>query len=151
MQLIPEMTYRVRTTDPLDPTQGAPGGTVQYWRVSEAELTGDRINARLAAPGMDWMAMSADGYWRPDVRAAFRTDDGAVVLMHYTGLVEQTEAFKAAATTDRPTGWDDQYMRLALRFETGDPRYAWLTTALFVARGRLIGTGRIEYEVCRVG
>jgi hypothetical protein len=31
--------------------------------------------------GGDWMQMSPDGFWRPDVRAQFRTDDDAVVLM----------------------------------------------------------------------
>ena len=144
------LTYRVTTTGPLDTTEGSPWGARQYWEVSEATLSGDRISATLAMPGGDWMAVSDDGFWRPDVRAQFRTDDGAVLLMRYTGLVEQSEAFKQAATEDRETGWDDQYMRLAITFETGDERYAWLNESLFVARGRLLGTGRIEYAVYRV-
>ena len=148
--LTPEMTYRVRTSDPLEPTAGAPSGTRQYWRVTEATLRGARISAALTSPGMDWMAVGEDGFWRPDVRAAFLTDDAAVVFLHYTGLVEQSDAFKAAADEDRETGWDDQYMRLSMRFETGAPRYAWLTTSLFVARGRLLGTAHIEYDVYRV-
>jgi hypothetical protein len=75
---------------------------------------------------------------------------GETVLMHYTGLVEQTPAFKSAAEKNRETAWDDQYMRLALRFDTGAARYRWLTTSLFVAKGRLPGTGSIEYAVYRV-
>ena len=47
--------------------------------------------------------------------------------MHYTGLVEQTPVFKAAAEADRPTSWDDQYMRLMIRFDTGAPAYRWFT------------------------
>ena len=31
------------------------------------------------------------------------TVDGAVVLIRYTGLVEQTEWFKAAAESEQPT------------------------------------------------
>jgi hypothetical protein len=146
----PEMIYRVRTTHPLQPTLGSPFGTTQYWQVSEATLTGDRIKATLAATGGDWMAVSPDGFWRPDVRAQFLTDDGAAILMHYTGLVEQTDAFKAAADADRETDWPDQYMRLAIRFDTGAERYRWLNTSLFVAAGRLLGTGRIEYAVHRL-
>ena len=96
------------------------------------------------------MWVSDDGFWRPDVRAPFKTDDGATVLMHYTGLVEQTPRFKAAAEADRPTEWDDQYMRLIIRFDTGAAAYRWLNTSLFVARGRLLGKGHIEYEVYRV-
>jgi len=144
------MTYVVRTSSPLDPTTDSPWGARQYWQVSEASLDGPGIKADLAATGMDWMGVSADGFWRPDVRAQLVTDDGAVVLMHYTGLVEQTARFAGAAESDQPTGWGDQYMRLSIRFETGAPRYAWLNTSLFVARGRLLGTGHIEYEVYRV-
>jgi hypothetical protein len=144
------MTYRVVTSNPLNPTIDSPWGTRQYWQVSEATLNGPEINARLAATGVDWMGVGDDGYWRPDVRAQFLTDDDAVVLMHYTGLVEQTERFAKAAEADEPTDWSDQYMRLSIRFETGAPRYAWLNASLFVARGRLLGTGHIEYQVYRV-
>jgi len=54
--LVPEMIYRVRTTNPLAPTQGSPAGVRQYWQVSEAELDGERIKAKLASTGSDWMA-----------------------------------------------------------------------------------------------
>jgi hypothetical protein len=144
------MTYVVQTSHPLDPTTGSPGGARQYWQVSEATLDGPRIKASLAATGLDWMGVSDDGFWRPDVRAQFLTDDGAIVLMAYTGLVQQTERFASAAEADEPTDWDDQYMRLSIRFETSAPHYAWLNTSLFVARGRLVGTGHIEYQIFRV-
>ena len=81
--------------------------------------------------------MSDDGFWRPDVCSQFVTNDGAVILIGYTGLVEQTEAFKKAAKADRETDWNDQYMRLSVVFETGSPRYTWLNKSLFVAMGRL--------------
>ena len=144
------MTYTVRTTHPLEPTVGSPLGAKQFWQVSEATLDGARIKAHLAGAGLDWMSVSSDGYWRPDVHTQFLTDDAAVILMHYTGLVQQTERFAAAADADQPTGWTDQYMRLAVRFETGAQQYLWLNTSLFIAKGRLLGTGHIEYEVYRV-
>lgn len=67
-----------------------------------------------------------------------------------TGLVEQTDAFAAAASEDRETAWTDQYMRLTIQFDTGAPRYRWLTTSLFVAAGRLLGAGHVEYAVYRI-
>ena len=142
-----EMTYTVRTTHPLEPTVGSPFGAKQFWQVSEATLHGARIKVHLAGAGLDWMSVSCDGYWRPDVHAQFLTDDAAVILMHYSGLVQQTERFAAAADADQPTDWADQYMRLAVRFETGAQQYLWLITSLFIAQGRLLGTGHIEYEV----
>jgi hypothetical protein len=150
MSLVPEFRYRVRTTTPLGPTDGSPHGRTQYWQVAEAELEGPRIRARLAAPGSDWMRMTPDGFWRPHVQAAFVTDTDDLILMSYTGLVEQTEAFVAAAEENRETAFADQYMRLVLTFDTGAPAYRWLTTGIFVAAGRLLGTGRIEYAVHRV-
>jgi hypothetical protein len=93
---------------------------------------------------------ASDGYWRPHVRAPFLTDDGETVLMYYTGLVQQADAFTAAAEANRETQWVDQYMRLAMWFDTGAARYRRLNTCLFVARGRLLGAGRIEYDVRRV-
>ena len=47
------------------------------------------------------MQMSDDGFWRPHVRAPFVTRDGAIILMSYTGLVEQTAAFTGRNRPDR--------------------------------------------------
>ena len=69
-------------------TKGSPRGERQYWIVAEARLEGPRVNAKLAAPGSDWMNVSSDGFLRPDVRLPFIADDGETVLLHYTGLVE---------------------------------------------------------------
>jgi hypothetical protein len=150
MELEYAFTYHVRTTGPLKTTKGSPDGERSYWIVSDAGLDGPNIKAKLAAPGSDWMRVCDDGFWRPDVRAPFVTDDGETVLMYYTGLVQQADAFKKAAETNKPTQWEEQYMRLMLRFEAGAERYRWLNTSLFVAKGRLIGTGQIEYAVMRV-
>lgn len=67
-------------------------------RMTAGTLTGERINARIPMPGGDWMSRSPDGFWRPDVRVPSVTDDAAIILLHYTGLVEQTDAFKKAAS-----------------------------------------------------
>ena len=78
------------------------------------------------ADGSDWMRVADDGFWRPDVRVPFQTDDGETILMHYTGLVQQTDIFKQAAEANKPTEWSDQYMRLTMRFDAGAERYRWL-------------------------
>lgn len=150
MELVQEFLYRVKTTGPLKTTKGSPDGERNYWIVSEAEINGPRIEAHLAAPGSDWMRVSDDGFWRPDVRSPFRTSDGETILLHYTGLVQQTDAFKRAAEANQPTQWNDQYMRLTMRFDTGAERYRWLNRSIFVAKGRLLGTGSIEYAAYRL-
>jgi hypothetical protein len=78
------------------------------------------------------------------------TDDCALILLEYHGIVHASEAFLDAAEHDRPTEWADQYMRMSLLFETTSERYAWLTHSLFIARGRLHGASDLEYDVYRV-
>jgi hypothetical protein len=152
LELQKAMVYRLTAMrGPLDPTAGSPRGTRQYWEMSAGTLSGDGINATMALPGGDWMSMSPDGFWRPNVRVQWLTDDGAVLLMHYTGLVEQNARFKAAAEHDQETAFDDHYMRMVVTFDTGAERYRWLNERIFVARGRLLGASQIEYEIYQLG
>lgn len=41
-------------------------------------------------------------------------------------------------------------MRMVARFDTGAPRYRWLTQSLFVGEGRTAGPRAIEYRIYRV-
>ena len=84
------------------------------------------------------------------IQSAFLTESNDLILMSYTGLVEQTDAFVAAAEQDRETAFADQYMRLVLTSDTGASEFLWLTRNIFIAAGRLLGTGRIEYAVYRL-
>jgi hypothetical protein len=146
-----EMIYRFRVRGPLAATQGSPRGARQYWEMTEGTLTGKRILAKIAMPGGDWHVIGTDRFGRPDVRVQFETEDGAVLLLHYIGLVERTDAFNKAAESGGATDWGDQYMRMAMTFDTGDTRYAWLNESLFIAEGRLAGPQEIEYAIYRVG
>jgi hypothetical protein len=145
-----EMTYRFKIRGPLPSTEGSPRGARQYWEMTEGTLTGDRINATIAMPGGDWNVVGTDRFGRPDVRVQFVTDDGAVVLLHYTGLVERTDNFNKAAESGEATGWEDQYMRMFMTFDTGAERYAWLNQHLFIAEGRLAGPSEIEYAIYQI-
>lgn len=115
-----------------------------------ATLEGPNIRATTVMPGIDWFTPHADGFGRPHVRLAFRTSDGALVLLEYHGIVHATAAFTRAVERDASTHWDDQYMRMALTFDTSVERYAWLMQSLFIARGRLLSAKAIEYDVYRV-
>jgi hypothetical protein len=145
-----EMIYQLRVRGPMPATQGSPIGKHVYWEMSEGTLEGPRIKARIAMPGGDWYRPGEDGFERPDVRVQFITDDGAVILLNYTGLVQMNDAFTLAAETGNATRFEDHYMRMAMRFDTGAPKYAWLNQHLFVAEGRLTGKEKIEYRIYRV-
>ncbi|HUS26078.1 MAG TPA: DUF3237 domain-containing protein [Nevskiaceae bacterium] len=152
MKLEKVLIYRLtKMRGPLADTTGSPHGDHQYWEMTAGTLTdGAGLHAHLALPGGDWMRVSSDGYWRPNVRVQFVTDDNVTILMHYTGVVEQTATFKTAATNSKATSWGDQYMRMHVHFETGSGAYDWLNKSIFIARGRLLPGNQIEYEIYRV-
>ena len=41
-------------------------------------------------------------------------------------------------------------MRMVAQFDTGDPRYAWLTQSLFIGEGRVAGDHQIGYTIYRL-
>jgi hypothetical protein len=151
IDLEPAMLYRLEVAGPLESSDGSDTNPRrQYWLMSRATLRGPRIEAASAMPGIDWFTPYPNGYGRPHVRIPFVTNDGAVVLLEYRGIVEASPAFVNAVENDTPTRWADQYMRMSLTFETASQRYQWLMQSLFIARGRLLGSKSIEYDVYRV-
>ena len=145
-----EMDFVLYVNGPIGATSGSPLGERVYWEMTDGLLSGPRINARIAAPGGDWLTVGSDGFWRTDVRVQLRSHDDALILLHYTGLVQQTEKFKKATEYSLATQYPDQYMRMLFRFDTGVDKYAWLNQFLFIAEGRLAGPKQIEYNVYRV-
>ena len=150
IELVREMTYQLDIDGPAQDVDTSVQSPLQYWQMTRATLTGPRIKATSCLTGNDWFQSLGDGYGRPHVRIPFRTDDGTLLLLEYRGLVQATDAFNTAVEHDRSTQWADQYMRMAMWFDTANPAYGWLTHHLFLARGRLLGTRTVEYDVYRV-
>jgi hypothetical protein len=68
MTLEHELTYRLKVRGPLGTTEGSPIGARQYWEMSEATLTGPRINAKLGMPGGVFCTTPAWSNDRPRLR-----------------------------------------------------------------------------------
>lgn len=147
MELIHECTFHADIAGPLIVGDG-PAGTRMIVPVTGGWAKGPRLNGTVSGPGADWVVVGADGFARLDVRAQLVTDDGAVLYMTYPGLLEMNEAVQGALDGGS-TDYDDHYFRTTPRFETGDPRYSWANTTVFVAQGRIL-PGGVEYEIYRV-
>lgn len=151
MELVPEMTYRETIAGPWGPSEGSPLGARLCWRVDTARLSGARIEAELACPGMDWLRLGPDGHRHQDLRVTLVDPDGEVIMMSYdNAVIRENPAFLGALREGRETGFGDQYMRMTPRFDVGAPRYRWLTQSLFVGEGRMAGSRLIEYAIHRV-
>lgn len=112
--------------------ENGPQGTRTIVQITGGRFDGPRLKATLQGPSGDWITNRADGSYKLDVRVTMRTDDGALVLVTYNGVGETT-----------PAG---ARLRAAPLFETGDPRYAWLTRLQAVAVGERVGTA-VKYDV----
>ena len=110
-----------------------PHGTRVVVGVSGGSFEGPRLKGTVKGPGGDWATLRPDGSGRLDVRLLLETDDGALILMHYSGV------FAQGAT----------YIRSAPLFETGDERYAWINDVLAIGLGS-VGEGNVTYDVYQV-
>ncbi|HYB91588.1 MAG TPA: DUF3237 domain-containing protein [Candidatus Binataceae bacterium] len=148
MNLEHEFSYVADLKEPLQIGPG-PFGNRNFYEVTGGTVEGKRLKGKLLTGGGDWLLVGPDGFGRLDVRAQILTDDGAVIYVYYTGIVQMNEKVAQATAAGRSTDYGDQYFRTAPRLESGDPRYAWVNQSIFVAEGR-VGPHRVEYKVYRV-
>jgi len=102
----------------------APFGGRLIVDVIDARIEGPRLRASLVGcAAADWVTVSPDGsVGALDVRATLKTDDGALIYSEYRGRVR----FGA-------DGLHQVYT--SPRYETGDPRYAWLNGLQCIGKG----------------
>ena len=112
--------------------KNGPQGTRTIVRIVGGRFEGPRVKASVQTPAGDWITNRADGSYRLDVRLTLKTDDGALILVTYSGIGQTTDAGAS--------------LRAAPLFETGDSRYSWLTRLQAVAVGERAGA-TVSYDV----
>ena len=145
MRLEPLMTIHA---DLKPPQQIGPGpfGTRQIFEVTGGHFEGAKLRGEVLGCGGDWMIVDEQGVARLDVRATFRTHDGAHVYLQYPGVLVMDEKVTDALAAGGSTQFGDTYFVTQPRFETGDARYAWLNSLLAVGEGRLMPNA-VEYRI----
>lgn len=111
----------------LGPTHDLRDAPFSRWLIVDvigARMEGPRIRASLqGSAAADWVSVGAGGdIGALDVRATMKTDDGALIFSEYRGRVR----FGADGLNHVVT---------SPRFETGDPRYAWLNGLQCIGKG----------------
>jgi hypothetical protein len=130
--LTPELESRLSFQ--ADDIGTGPFGTRQIANITGGKFAGDRLSGTTVGAGADWLLIGGDGFGRLDVRATFKTDDGANIYVQYH---ESTE-------------FGDQYFFINPRMETGDERYAWVNQTMFLGHGRVVAGPAVEYVIYRV-
>jgi hypothetical protein len=125
-----------------------PYGRRQLLEITGGEFQGTKITGRVLPSGGDWMLMGADGVARLDVRMMLETEDGTPIYMQFSGMLEVNDRVTAAWNGSHESDYDDAYFFAQPRFETGDPRYAWLNRIVCLAEGK-VGPNKVTYRVYR--
>jgi hypothetical protein len=88
------------------------------------EISGPRIRGKLRAAGGDWVTVRRDGVAILDARVTFETDDSALILVTYPGLIDFGEdGYDRFQRGDLPPA---AQIRISPRFFTSHSKYLWL-------------------------
>lgn len=144
---------RVPLEAPID-SGNSPNGQRMVFVVKEGTVKGPKVNGKIiAGSGADWARLRSDGSGDLDVRMNIQTDDGAILYVHWHGVMLASDENLAYALDfdkpDDPAGAARYYFRTSPRFETGDERYAWLNNLVCISKSRT-GDGGVIHEVYAV-
>ena len=131
IELIPLCEVDVTLAEPILVGPG-PAGMRVIGEVIAARATGRLSGSLKGKAAADWLVLHGD-VGMLDVRVAIETDDGAVVFAQYNGRMDISAGLGAKPAYVAP------------RFETGDPRYAWLNLVQAVGKGQFNGL-MLHYE-----
>lgn len=144
---------RVRLAEPTHVGQ-TPEGYRMIVNVLGGRFDGPKLSGEIISnSGADWSRIRPDGSGALDVRMCIKTDDGAMIYVHWHGVMtfapdDQAYALDFAKPDDA-AGASRYYFRTCPRFETGDDRYAWLNGLVAVSKSRT-GDGGVIHRVFAV-
>jgi hypothetical protein len=126
------MTLQVKVGSPQR-VGAVPHGTRVTAPITEGQFEGPRLRGKVLGGGGDWTLLRADGVLELDLRLTLQTDDGALIHMTSFGYRHGPPDVLAALGRGEKVDPSTYYFRTTPRFETGDPRYAFLNRLLAVA------------------
>ena len=124
------------TVDTLHDVGSTPSGTLHVDMLGKGKFEGPRLKGDVLGGGMDMKMLRADGAMRPNVRLVLKTDDGALIFMHYQGVRHGAPEVMARIARGEAVSPSEYYLRNAPFFETSAPKYEWLNRVVAVGVGR---------------
>lgn len=130
MRSRPLLTLRLDTAPTQDVGAGPHGARVTF-PIRGGWFEGDRLRGQVLPGGDDWTVKRADGVVELDLRITLQADDGALIYMTFEGIRDDGAA-------------GAPYFRTLPRFETADPRYAFLNRLLAIGVGEIRADGPVH-------
>jgi len=126
----------------------SPWGDARVGYISGGRFEGPRLTGEVLPGGGNWSRAGRLGETHAvgtfDARAIWRTRDGALIYVTYTGRSVIPDDVRAEFADPEKASLVDParyYLRIAPVFETADPRYAWLNGVLAIGRGQRTDQG----------
>ncbi|NNE12548.1 MAG: DUF3237 domain-containing protein [Ilumatobacter sp.] len=113
-------------------------------------VEGPAIDGEIVGDGADWQTVRPDGTVEIDARYLIETHDGARIEIADRGIRHGPPDVMARLATGEVVPADEYTMIGAIRMTTGDDRYRWVNTALFVGVGARTADG-VTISVYRAG
>ena len=149
-QLRSEHLFTIRVTvDALHDVGPVPLGTRHIDMLGEGTFEGPKLKGVVLPGGMDMKTLRGDGAMNPNVRLMLKTDDGALIFMHYTGVRHGTPEVMARIARGDTVDPSEYYLRNTPYFETASPKYNWLNRIVAVGVGRRM-PDHAAYEVFEI-
>jgi hypothetical protein len=120
-----------------------PLGTRATAPIASGHFEGPRLRGRVLPGGGDWTLLRGDGVLELDLRVTLETDDGALIHLASFGLRHGPPEVLAALARGESVDPAAYYFRTTPRFETADPKYAFLNRLLAVSAGDRRAAGPI--------
>lgn len=129
------LTYTV-TVDTLHDVGPVPFGTRHVDMLGRGTFEGPRLRGEVLPGGMDMKTLRSDGAMTPNVRMVLKTDDGALIFMHYQGVRHGSPEVMARIARGEVVPPSEYYLRNTPYFETSAPKYDLLNRIVAVGIGR---------------
>jgi hypothetical protein len=137
------------TVAALHDVGAVPLGTRHIDMLGAGKFEGPRLKGEVLAGGMDMKTLRSDGAMNPDVRLVLKTDDGALIFMHYRGVRHGSPQVMARIARGELVPPSEYYLRSTPSFETAASKYDWLNRIVAVGVGRRL-PDRGEYDVFQI-
>jgi len=124
------------TVDGLYDIGTVPLGQRHIDMLGAGTFDGPRLKGSVLPGGMDQKIFRADGAMNPNVRLILKTDDDALIYMHYTGVRYGTPDVMARIAAGEAVAPSEYYLRNTPYFETAAKKYDWLNRVVSVGVGR---------------
>ena len=128
------LSARITLALPLELGE-TPLGRRRIIGITGGSFSGPRLNGKVLSGGADWQVLRADGVADLDARYALETDDGALIYVENRGYRHGPAEVIGRLARGEDVDPALYYMRTTPRFETADPRYAWLNRIIGVGTG----------------